>query len=78
MLGGPRTYARLVAKVASDQAKPRGLLWVPAGSEEAFLAPLSVRRIPESGKSPRPLCILLGIETQWDNSAPRRRKSLRC
>src|SRR5580658_945822 len=25
---------RLVAKVASDQAKPRGLLWVPAGAEE--------------------------------------------
>src|SRR2546422_7851487 len=29
---------RLVAKVASDQAKPRGLLWVPAGSEAAFFA----------------------------------------
>ena len=41
---------RLVAKVASDQAKPRGLLWVPAGSEEAFLAPLEVRRIPGIGK----------------------------
>ena len=41
---------RLVAKVASEQAKPRGLVWVPAGSEEAFLAPLSVRRIPGMGK----------------------------
>jgi len=41
---------RLVAKVASDQAKPRGLLWVPAGAEAAFLAPLSVRRIPGIGK----------------------------
>jgi len=41
---------RLVAKVASDQAKPRGLAWVPAGSEAAFLAPLSVRRIPGIGK----------------------------
>ena len=41
---------RLVAKVASDQAKPRGLLWVPAGSEETFLAPLGVRRIPGIGK----------------------------
>src|SRR5437870_1228275 len=37
---------RLVAKVASDQAKPRGLLWVPAGSEAAFLAGLGVRKIP--------------------------------
>jgi DNA polymerase-4 len=41
---------RLVAKVASDQAKPRGLVWVPAESEEAFLAPLDVRRIPGIGK----------------------------
>jgi DNA polymerase IV len=41
---------RLVAKVASDQAKPRGLVWVPAESEEAFLAPLEVRRIPGIGK----------------------------
>lgn len=41
---------RLVAKVASDQAKPRGLLWVPAGAEAAFLAPLGVRRIPGIGK----------------------------
>ena len=41
---------RLVAKVASEQAKPRGLVWVPSGSEAAFLAPLSVRRIPGIGK----------------------------
>src|SRR5262249_27771530 len=37
---------RLVAKVASDQAKPKGLLWVPAGREAQFLAPLPVRKIP--------------------------------
>lgn len=41
---------RLVAKVASDQAKPRGLVWVPRGAEAAFLAPLSVRKIPGIGK----------------------------
>src|SRR4029077_15726570 len=41
---------RLVAKVASDQANPRGLLCVPAGAEEAFLAPLGVRKIPGIGK----------------------------
>ena len=41
---------RLVAKVASDQAKPRGLGWGPAESEEALLAPLDVRRIPGIGK----------------------------
>lgn len=41
---------RLVAKVASDQAKPHGLVWVPHGAEAAFLAPLSVRKIPGIGK----------------------------
>jgi DNA polymerase-4 len=54
---------RLVAKVASDQAKPRGLLWVPAGSEEAFLAPLGVRRIPGIGKVSEAALHALGIET---------------
>jgi DNA polymerase-4 len=54
---------RLVAKVASDQAKPRGLLWVPCGSEEAFLAPLGVRRIPGIGKVTEAALHALGIET---------------
>jgi DNA polymerase IV len=54
---------RLVAKVASDQAKPRGLLWVPAGSEEMFLAPLSVRRIPGIGKVTEAELKSRGIET---------------
>jgi len=47
---GGLAATRLVAKVASDQAKPRGLVWVPPGSEAAFLAPLSVRRIPGIGR----------------------------
>jgi len=47
--GGLAT-TRLVAKVASDQAKPRGLLWVVPGSEARFLAPLSVRKIPGIGE----------------------------
>jgi DNA polymerase IV len=42
--------ARLVAKVASDQAKPNGVLWVMPGREAAFLAPLDVRKIPGIGK----------------------------
>jgi DNA polymerase IV len=54
---------RLVAKVASDQAKPRGLLWVPVGSEETFLAPLGVRRIPGIGKVTEAALKSLGIET---------------
>jgi DNA polymerase IV len=54
---------RLVAKVASDQAKPRGLLWVPPGIEEMFLAPLGVRRIPGIGKVTEAALHAGGIET---------------
>jgi DNA polymerase-4 len=54
---------RLVAKVASEQAKPRGLLWVPAGSEEDFLAPLSVRKIPGIGPVTERGLNALGIHT---------------
>ncbi len=54
---------RLVAKVASDQAKPRGLVFVPAGSEAAFLAPLPVRKIPGIGKVTEAALHSLGIAT---------------
>jgi DNA polymerase IV len=40
---------KLVAKVASDQAKPNGVLWVLPGTEQAFLAPLAIRKIPGIG-----------------------------
>ncbi len=42
--------SRMVAKVASDQAKPNGVLWVCPGQEAAFLAPLEIRKIPGVGK----------------------------
>src|SRR5262245_41245713 len=42
--------ARMVAKVASDQAKPNGVLWIMPGEETSFLAPLDVRKIPGVGK----------------------------
>ncbi|HJZ51796.1 MAG TPA: DNA polymerase IV, partial [Candidatus Acidoferrales bacterium] len=54
---------RLVAKIASEQAKPQGLVWIPAGSEPAFLAPLAVRRVPGIGKVTDAALRALGIET---------------
>ena len=60
--GGLAT-TRLVAKVASDQAKPRGLLWVAPGSEARFLAPLSVRKIPGIGAVTERALRALRIET---------------
>jgi len=41
---------RLVAKVASDQAKPRGLVWVAPGREARFSRAASVRKIRASAK----------------------------
>src|SRR5277367_4749593 len=60
---GGLAATRLVAKVASDQAKPRGLVWVAPGSEESFLAPLCVRRIPGIGRVTEAALKNLGIET---------------
>jgi DNA polymerase IV len=54
---------RLIAKIASEQAKPRGLVWVPAGGEAAFLAPLAVRRIPGIGKVTDAALRGLGVDT---------------
>ena len=36
---------KLVAKIASDLAKPGGVLVVPAGQEDSFLAPLPIERL---------------------------------
>jgi DNA polymerase-4 len=60
---GGLAATRLVAKVASDQAKPRGLVWVAPGSEARFLAPLSVRKIPGIGEVTERALRALGIET---------------
>src|SRR2546428_5368673 len=60
--GGLAT-TRLVAKVASDQAKPRGLVWVAPGQEQRFLAPLPVRKIPGIGEVTERALRALGIET---------------
>ena len=60
---GGLAATRLVAKVASDQAKPRGLVWVAPGQEALFLAPLSVRKIPGIGAVTERALRALNIET---------------
>ncbi|MGB7230782.1 MAG: DNA polymerase IV, partial [Candidatus Acidiferrum sp.] len=71
--GGLAT-TRLVAKVASDQAKPRGLVWVAPGQEARFLAPLPVRKIPGIGEVTERALRALGIEIveQLASVAPER------
>src|SRR5580700_9346777 len=58
--------SRMVAKVASDQAKPNGVLWIVPGSEAAFLAPLDVRKIPGVGKVTEKNLHLLSIRKVGD------------
>src|SRR6202140_3037754 len=53
---------RLVAKVAREQAKPRGLLWVVTGQEARFLSQLPVRKIPGIGEVTERALRALGIE----------------
>ncbi len=41
--------SKTTAKVGSDRAKPDGLIEVPVGGDEAFLAPLPIRDLPFVG-----------------------------
>lgn len=58
--------ARMVAKIASDQAKPNGVLWIVAGMEATFLAPLDVRKVPGVGKVTERNLHALGIRKVGD------------
>jgi DNA polymerase-4 len=58
--------SHLVSKIASDQAKPHGLLYVLPGCEAKFLAPLPIRRMPGIGKVTEPELRSLGIITIGD------------
>src|SRR5580692_9200520 len=60
---------RLIAKVGSEQAKPRGLVWVAPGSESQFLAPLPVRKIPGIGEVTERSLLALGLKTVGDLAA---------
>jgi len=58
--------SHLVSKIASDQAKPHGLLHVLPGCEARFLAPLPVRRLPGIGRVTEPELLSRGISTIGD------------
>jgi len=60
---GGLASTRLVAKVASEQGKPRGLVWVAPGMEARFLAPLPIRKIPGIGEVTERALRALSIET---------------
>ncbi|MGX1129144.1 DNA polymerase-4 [Streptomyces glaucescens] len=41
--------SKMLAKIASEQAKPDGLVLIPPGTERALLGPMSVRTLPGVG-----------------------------
>jgi DNA polymerase-4 len=60
---------KLVAKIASDLAKPNGQLEVPADGAAAFLAPLPVARLPGIGPKSVGIFDAMGIATIGDLAA---------
>ncbi|HEY4875551.1 MAG TPA: DNA polymerase IV [Puia sp.] len=60
--------SKLVAKIATDEAKPNGYLYVPFGMEKEFLAPLNVAKIPGVGKHTCKTLYEMGIITIKDIS----------
>jgi DNA polymerase IV len=54
---------KVVAKVASDRRKPGGIVVVPAGSEQRFLAPFDVRKLPGVGPKAEARLHAAGVET---------------
>jgi len=60
---------KLIAKLASDLAKPDGLLVVEPGTETAFLAPLEVTRLWGVGPATRRRLARLGVRTVGELAA---------
>ncbi len=56
---------RMIAKLASDAAKPRGLTEVRAGWEEGFLAGLALRAMPGVGPKTADRWAELGLVDVW-------------
>lgn len=58
--------SRLVAKIATDQAKPAGIRVVPPETTAEFLAPLAVRSIPGVGAKTEERLRAVGVEKIGD------------
>lgn len=55
--------SKLLAKIASEQAKPDGLVLIPPGTERELLAPMSVRTLPGIGPATAEALRRAGITT---------------
>lgn len=52
---------KFVSKIATSQAKPNGELYIPAGSEKEFLAPLMIQKMPMVGQKTTEILNQAGI-----------------
>ncbi|MFI5156060.1 MAG: DNA polymerase IV [Chitinophagales bacterium] len=59
---------KMVAKIATDEAKPNGYLQIPAGMEKQFLAPLKLSKIPGVGEQTYKTLLGMGLKTIRDLS----------
>lgn len=59
---------KMVAKIATDEAKPNGYIQVLPGMEREFLAPLKVNKIPGVGQHTYETLLSIGIKTIQDVS----------
>ncbi|MFP8961889.1 DNA polymerase IV [Streptomyces nanhaiensis] len=55
--------SKMLAKIASEQAKPDGLVVIPPGTERALLAPMPVRTLPGVGPATAQTLRRAGIAT---------------
>ena len=63
---------KMIAKMATNEAKPNGYLLVPLGNEKEFLAPLEVNKIPGVGEQAEKILNYHGIKLIKDihNTTP--------
>lgn len=59
---------KMIAKIATDEAKPNGYLFVQPGMEKTFLAPLPVSKFSGVGEQTHKLLQAMGIQTIRDVS----------
>lgn len=57
---------KMMAKIATNEAKPNGYLQIPFGQEKEFLAPLAVDKIPGVGEHTHAVLKSMGIYTIGD------------
>ena len=57
---------KMIAKIATNEAKPNGYIQVPPGMEQEYLAPLKVSKIPGVGEATRQTLSAMGILTIRD------------